>query len=166
MRRSCYGTAIGVNVTVVSTTCTRHGLGGWMLITARLGTLNRVGGPGGIRTVSMFTTPPSVVMVVRARVQPPGQPATGGSGKVNGSPKTRVPGTVGVSTTVTTRAGVTVTVTSPTGVLTPVITMLGMDLGYFLGGVLIIESVFGLPGVGQLAYNGISTLDKIGRAHV
>jgi ABC-type dipeptide/oligopeptide/nickel transport system permease component len=44
-------------------------------------------------------------------------------------------------------------------VLTPVITMLGMDLGYFLGGVLIIESVFGLPGVGRLAYNAIGTLD-------
>jgi ABC-type dipeptide/oligopeptide/nickel transport system permease component len=44
-------------------------------------------------------------------------------------------------------------------VLTPVITMLGLDLGYFLGGVLIIESVFGLPGVGQLAYHGIATLD-------
>jgi len=44
-------------------------------------------------------------------------------------------------------------------VLTPVITMIGMDLGYFLGGVLIIESVFGLPGVGQLAYNAIGELD-------
>ena len=44
-------------------------------------------------------------------------------------------------------------------VLTPIITMLGMDLGYFLGGVLIIESVFGLPGVGRLAYNAIGTLD-------
>jgi ABC-type dipeptide/oligopeptide/nickel transport system permease component len=43
--------------------------------------------------------------------------------------------------------------------LTPVITMLGMDLGYFLGGVLIVESIFGLPGVGQLAYKSISTLD-------
>jgi peptide/nickel transport system permease protein len=43
--------------------------------------------------------------------------------------------------------------------LTPVITMLGMDLGYFLGGVLIIESIFGIPGVGQLAYSSISTLD-------
>jgi peptide/nickel transport system permease protein len=43
--------------------------------------------------------------------------------------------------------------------LIPVITMLGMDLGYFLGGVLIIESVFGIPGVGQLAYNSIATLD-------
>ncbi len=44
-------------------------------------------------------------------------------------------------------------------VLTPVVTMLGMDLGYFLGGVLIIESVFGLPGVGLLAYSAIGTLD-------
>jgi peptide/nickel transport system permease protein len=43
--------------------------------------------------------------------------------------------------------------------LTPVVTMLGMDLGYFLGGVLIIESIFGIPGVGQLAYASISTLD-------
>lgn len=44
-------------------------------------------------------------------------------------------------------------------VLVPIVTMIGMDLGYFLGGLLIIESVFGLPGVGQLAYHGISTLD-------
>ena len=44
-------------------------------------------------------------------------------------------------------------------VLTPIVTMLGMDLGYFLGGVLIIESIFGIPGVGQLAYASISTLD-------
>ena len=43
--------------------------------------------------------------------------------------------------------------------LIPVVTMLGMDLGYFLGGVLIIESIFGIPGVGQLAYASISTLD-------
>lgn len=44
-------------------------------------------------------------------------------------------------------------------VLTPVITMIGLDLGYFLGGLLIIESVYGLPGVGQLAFHAISTLD-------
>lgn len=44
-------------------------------------------------------------------------------------------------------------------VLTPVITMVGLDLGYFLGGLLIIESVFGLPGVGSLAFHAISTLD-------
>ncbi len=43
--------------------------------------------------------------------------------------------------------------------LLPVVTMLGMDLGYFLGGVLIIESIFGIPGVGQLAYASIATID-------
>ena len=43
--------------------------------------------------------------------------------------------------------------------LIPLVTMIGMDLGYFLGGVLIIETVFGLPGVGKLAYDAIGTLD-------
>lgn len=47
----------------------------------------------------------------------------------------------------------------PRHALIPVVTMLGMDLGYFLGGVLIIESIFGIPGVGQLAFSSISTLD-------
>ncbi|MGC5342062.1 ABC transporter permease [Streptomyces sp. DT24] len=41
----------------------------------------------------------------------------------------------------------------------PLITMIGMDFGYFLGGVLIIESVFGLPGAGKLTYDAIDQLD-------
>ena len=44
-------------------------------------------------------------------------------------------------------------------VLTPLLTMLGMDLGYFLGGVVVIESVFGLPGIGKLTFDAIGTLD-------
>lgn len=44
-------------------------------------------------------------------------------------------------------------------VLTPLLTLLGMDLGYFLGGVVVIESVFGLPGVGKLTFDAIGTLD-------
>jgi ABC-type dipeptide/oligopeptide/nickel transport system permease component len=44
-------------------------------------------------------------------------------------------------------------------VLTPLITMLGMDFGYFLGGVVVIESVFGLPGVGKLTFDAIGNLD-------
>ncbi|AGL16254.1 ABC transporter permease [Actinoplanes sp. N902-109] len=44
-------------------------------------------------------------------------------------------------------------------VLSPLLTMLGMDLGYFLGGVVVIESVFGLPGVGKLTFDAIGTLD-------
>ena len=43
--------------------------------------------------------------------------------------------------------------------LMPIVTMIGMDLGYFLGGVLIVESIFGIPGIGQLAFKSISTLD-------
>ena len=44
-------------------------------------------------------------------------------------------------------------------VLTPLVTLLGMDLGYFLGGVVVIESIFGLPGVGKLTFDAIGSLD-------
>jgi peptide/nickel transport system permease protein len=45
------------------------------------------------------------------------------------------------------------------GALTPVVTMLGLDLGALLGGAFITETVFGLPGIGQLAVNSIGTND-------
>lgn len=38
----------------------------------------------------------------------------------------------------------------------PIITQLGLDMGYFLGGVVVVESVFAWPGVGKLAYDAIS----------
>ena len=41
----------------------------------------------------------------------------------------------------------------------PIVTMLGIDLGYFLGGVFIIEDVYGLPGIGQQAITAIGQLD-------
>jgi ABC-type dipeptide/oligopeptide/nickel transport system permease component len=44
-------------------------------------------------------------------------------------------------------------------VIIPIITMVGMDFGYFLGGVLIIEVVFGIPGLGQQAWQAIQVLD-------
>lgn len=37
----------------------------------------------------------------------------------------------------------------------PVITQIGLDLSYFLGGVVVVESVFAWPGVGSLAYDAI-----------
>lgn len=40
-----------------------------------------------------------------------------------------------------------------------VVTVLGMDLGYFLGGVVLVEAVFGWPGIGLQAYQAISYLD-------
>jgi len=43
--------------------------------------------------------------------------------------------------------------------LTPVITQFGIDLGTLLGGVIIVENIFGLPGVGQLAVQSVTTQD-------
>ncbi len=41
----------------------------------------------------------------------------------------------------------------------PIITLIGMDFGWFLGGVLVIEFVFGVPGIGWQAWNAIQTQD-------
>src|SRR5919199_516798 len=41
----------------------------------------------------------------------------------------------------------------------PVVTMLGMDIAIALGGAVLIENVFGLPGLGQLAITGLKTFD-------
>jgi peptide/nickel transport system permease protein len=43
--------------------------------------------------------------------------------------------------------------------LTPVLTQLGVDLGTLLGGVIVTEQVFGLPGLGQLAWQSVTTQD-------
>lgn len=43
--------------------------------------------------------------------------------------------------------------------LIPVVTALGVQLGYLLGGTLVIEVVFGWPGLGQYAIGSISTVD-------
>jgi ABC-type dipeptide/oligopeptide/nickel transport system permease component len=41
----------------------------------------------------------------------------------------------------------------------PVVTMLGMDLGYWLGNLLFIETVFGLPGAGRLLTQSLARRD-------
>lgn len=43
--------------------------------------------------------------------------------------------------------------------LTPVVTQLGIDVGALLGGAIITENVFGLPGLGQLAVQSVVTQD-------
>jgi peptide/nickel transport system permease protein len=43
--------------------------------------------------------------------------------------------------------------------LTPVVTMLGLDLGVLLGGAFITETIFNLPGLGQYAVRSIFTND-------
>jgi peptide/nickel transport system permease protein len=41
----------------------------------------------------------------------------------------------------------------------PVVTVLGLQLGYLLGGVVIVETVFNLPGVGRFTVDAISARD-------
>ena len=43
--------------------------------------------------------------------------------------------------------------------LIPVITLIGYQVGYLFGGVVIVEQVFALPGLGRLLLNGISQRD-------
>jgi peptide/nickel transport system permease protein len=43
--------------------------------------------------------------------------------------------------------------------ITPVVTALGLDIGVLLGGAVLVETVFNVPGVGRLAYDGIHTAD-------
>lgn len=43
-----------------------------------------------------------------------------------------------------------------TNALIPVVTLVGVEMGYLLGGTFIVEQVFALPGLGRLAINAIS----------
>ncbi|MFB6890622.1 ABC transporter permease [Kitasatospora sp. NPDC056327] len=44
--------------------------------------------------------------------------------------------------------------------MTPILTIFGMDLGGLLAGAVITESIFGLPGIGRLFYDGLSRSDQ------
>ena len=41
----------------------------------------------------------------------------------------------------------------------PVIAMIGLDIGLFMSGAVVVESVFGWPGIGQLAWQAIQRVD-------
>jgi peptide/nickel transport system permease protein len=43
--------------------------------------------------------------------------------------------------------------------LIPVVTIVGVELGYLLGGTVIIEEIFALPGIGRLVFNAIDQRD-------
>ena len=43
--------------------------------------------------------------------------------------------------------------------ITPIVTALGIDIGVLLGGAVLVETVFAVPGVGYLAYQGIQSAD-------
>ena len=41
----------------------------------------------------------------------------------------------------------------------PIVAMIGIDIGVFMGGIVVVESVFGWPGIGQLAWQVIQRVD-------
>lgn len=41
----------------------------------------------------------------------------------------------------------------------PIIAMIGLDIGIFMSGIVVVESVFGWPGIGQLAWQAIQRVD-------
>ena len=43
--------------------------------------------------------------------------------------------------------------------ITPVVTVLGLDIGILLGGAILVEAVFNIPGIGRLAYDSIRDSD-------
>ncbi len=57
-----------------------------------------------------------------------------------------------------TRARVVLRHALPNAIL-PVIAMIGIDIGIFMGGIVVVESVFGWPGIGQLAWQAIQRVD-------
>ncbi len=43
--------------------------------------------------------------------------------------------------------------------LLPIVAMVGIDIGQFMGGVVVVEAVYGWPGIGQLAWQAIQQAD-------
>jgi peptide/nickel transport system permease protein len=43
--------------------------------------------------------------------------------------------------------------------ITPIVTAAGVDIGVLLGGVILIEAVFNIPGIGRLAFESIQNAD-------
>jgi peptide/nickel transport system permease protein len=43
--------------------------------------------------------------------------------------------------------------------ITPIVTLLGLDVGILLGGAILTETVFNIPGIGRYAYNAINVSD-------
>jgi peptide/nickel transport system permease protein len=43
--------------------------------------------------------------------------------------------------------------------ITPIVTAAGIDIGILLGGAILTETVFNIPGIGRLAYDSIQNSD-------
>jgi peptide/nickel transport system permease protein len=52
-----------------------------------------------------------------------------------------------------------VTIHALRNAILPTIAMIGLDIGTFMGGAVVVESVYGWPGIGQLAWQAIQRVD-------
>jgi peptide/nickel transport system permease protein len=43
--------------------------------------------------------------------------------------------------------------------LLPILAMIGLDIGTFMGGIVVVESIYGWPGIGQLTWQAIQQID-------
>jgi peptide/nickel transport system permease protein len=41
----------------------------------------------------------------------------------------------------------------------PVVALIGLDIGVFMGGIVVVETVFGWPGIGQMIWQAIRLVD-------
>ena len=57
------------------------------------------------------------------------------------------------------RPGVVLAVHALPNAIMPIIAMIGIDIGIFMSGIVVVESVFGWPGIGQLAWQSIQQID-------
>jgi peptide/nickel transport system permease protein len=57
------------------------------------------------------------------------------------------------------RPGVVLAVHAIPNAILPIIAMIGIDIGIFMSGIVVVESVFGWPGIGQLAWQAIQQID-------
>lgn len=57
------------------------------------------------------------------------------------------------------KPGIVLAVHALPNAILPIIAMIGIDIGIFMSGIVVVESVFGWPGIGQLAWQAIQQID-------
>jgi len=57
------------------------------------------------------------------------------------------------------KPGVVLAVHALPNAILPIVAMIGIDIGIFMSGIVVVESVFGWPGIGQLAWQAIQQID-------
>jgi peptide/nickel transport system permease protein len=57
------------------------------------------------------------------------------------------------------KPGIVLIVHALPNAILPIIAMIGIDIGIFMSGIVVVESVFGWPGIGQLAWQAIQQID-------